>query len=226
MRHHHHQHQGCGPRGFQAISRGFGRHFGRAFAGEGFGERGGRRRMFDSGELRLVLLKLISDQPRHGYDLIRAIEELTGGAYAPSPGVVYPTLTYLEEVGFATSASEGSKKVYSITDTGRQHLAENRDVADMALSGIEKFGQKMSQARRWWDAQTRGEDAPAAGDRDIPGVIKEVNEARRALKTAIAEKLESSEDEQRRVAAILQKAADDIRNVAAPKKPTDDIDLG
>ena len=101
-----------------------------------------------------------------------------------------------------------------------------RDVADMALSGIEKFGQKMAQARRWWDAQTRGEAPPAAGDRDIPGVIKEVNEARRALKTAIAEKLEASEDEQRRVAAILQKAAEDIRKPTATPKPTDDIDLG
>ncbi len=66
--------------------------------------RGGRRRMFDAGELRLVLLKLIADQPRHGYDLIRAIEELTHGAYAPSPGVVYPTLTMLQDMGLIEEA--------------------------------------------------------------------------------------------------------------------------
>lgn len=137
MRHHHHQHQGCGPRGFQAISRGFGRHFGRAFAGEGFGERGGRRRMFDSGELRLVLLKLISDQPRHGYDLIRAIEEMTGGAYAPSPGVVYPTLTMLEDMGHIDEQkSEGARKAFAITAEGAAHLESNKTEVDAILARL------------------------------------------------------------------------------------------
>src|SRR5437867_8274013 len=75
---------------------------------------GGRRRLFDSGELRLVLLKLISDQPRHGYDLIRAIEELTGGAYAPSPGVVYPALSVLQDLGHIEGAeAESSRKAFS-----------------------------------------------------------------------------------------------------------------
>jgi len=203
--------------------------WGRGPRGRGGGWGGGAFRvgkMLADGDLKLIVLALIEEAPRHGYEVIKALEEKSSGVYSPSPGVVYPTLTYLEEVGYATSASEGSKKVYSITDAGRAHLKENRDVADMALSGIEKFGQKMAQARRWWDAQTRGEAPPAAGDRDIPGVIKEVNEARRALKTAIAEKLEASEDEQRRVAAILQKAAEDIRKPTATPKPTDDIDLG
>ena len=137
MRHHHHQHQGCGPRGFQTVSRGFGRHFGRAFAGEGFGERGGRRRMFDSGELRLVLLKLISDQPRHGYDLIRAIEELTGGAYAPSPGVVYPTLTMLEDMGHIDEQkSEGARKAFAITAEGAAHLESNKTEVDAILARL------------------------------------------------------------------------------------------
>ena len=63
------------------------------------------RRMFESGELRLVLLKLIAEQPRHGYDLIRAIEEMTGGEYAPSPGVVYPTLTLLQDMGLIEEAA-------------------------------------------------------------------------------------------------------------------------
>ena len=140
MRHHHHQHQGCGPRGFQAISRGFGRHFGRAFAGEGFGERGGRRRMFDSGELRLVLLKLISDQPRHGYDLIRAIEEMTGGAYAPSPGVVYPTLTMLEDMGHIDEQkSEGARKAFAITAEGAAHLESNKTEVDAILARLARL---------------------------------------------------------------------------------------
>jgi DNA-binding PadR family transcriptional regulator len=87
--------------------------------------------MFESGELRLVLLKLVSEQPRHGYDLIRAIEELTGGRYAPSPGVVYPTLTMLEEMGLIEEAAgEGGRKPYEITGAGKAHLEENGEEAD------------------------------------------------------------------------------------------------
>ena len=82
--------------------------------------------MFESGELRLVLLKLIADQPRHGYDLIRAIEEMTGGEYAPSPGVVYPTLTLLQDMGLIEEAAgEGPRKPFQVTDEGRAHLEEN-----------------------------------------------------------------------------------------------------
>lgn len=138
MRHHHQQERGCGPRGFLVISRGFGRHgFARAFA-EGFAERGGgRRRMFESGELRLVLLKLISDQPRHGYDLIRAIEELTGGAYAPSPGVVYPTLTMLQDMGHIDEhKSEGARKAFAITPDGAAHLESNKGEVDAIMAKL------------------------------------------------------------------------------------------
>src|SRR5271170_5370309 len=94
--------------------------------GEGFGRGGGRRRMFDGGELRLVLLKLIAEKPRHGYDLIRAIEERTGGAYAPSPGIVYPTLTMLSEMGLIDEQSaEGARKQFAVTPQGTAHLAEH-----------------------------------------------------------------------------------------------------
>ena len=201
----------------------------------GRGARGGRGgwgggafrvgKMLADGDLRLIVLALLDGGPRHGYEIIKALEEKSSGVYSPSPGVVYPTLTYLEEVGYATSSAEGSKKVYSITDTGRTYLQENREVADMAIAGIEKFGKKMSQARAWWEGQRRGEErAAAAPDRDIPGVIPEVNDARRALKAAIASKLDASEAEQRRVAEVLNRAAEDIRKAEA--EPTDDIDLG
>jgi len=95
----------------------------------GGGRRGRRsRRMFESGELRLVLLKLIADEPRHGYDLIRAVEELTGGEYAPSPGVVYPTLTLLQDMGLVEEApGEGPRKPFQATDEGRKHLEERSD---------------------------------------------------------------------------------------------------
>jgi len=94
--------------------------------------------MFDGGELRLVLLHLINDEPRHGYDLIRAIESLSNGAYAPSPGVVYPTLTLLRDMGFVGEPdTEDKRKLFSITPEGRAHLAEN--AASVATS-LERLG--------------------------------------------------------------------------------------
>lgn len=93
--------------------------------------RRGRGRMFDQGDLRLVFLKLIADKPRHGYDLIKAIEESVGGAYSPSPGVVYPTLTLLEEQGFIVIAStEGGKKLYAVTDEGTAFLETNKALVE------------------------------------------------------------------------------------------------
>jgi DNA-binding PadR family transcriptional regulator len=102
------------------------------WSGSGNGRRGRRaRRMFEGGELRLVLLKLIADEPRHGYDLIRAIEELTGGEYAPSPGVVYPTLTLLQDMGLIEEAEgEGPRKPFQATDEGRAHLQERSEEVD------------------------------------------------------------------------------------------------
>src|SRR5205085_9511844 len=92
---------------------------------------------FESGELRLVLLKLIAEQPRHGYDLIRAIEELTGGEYAPSPGVVYPTLTLLQDMGLIEEAAgQGPRKPFQITDAGRAHLEENGAEAEELIERL------------------------------------------------------------------------------------------
>jgi DNA-binding PadR family transcriptional regulator len=99
--------------------------------GGGRGPRGGRRRMFGSGELRLVLLKLIADEPRHGYDLIRAVETLTQGEYAPSPGIVYPTLTMLADMGLIEEvAAEGSRKAFAATAEGKAHLETNATEVD------------------------------------------------------------------------------------------------
>lgn len=141
--------RGCGGRraihrgGGRGFSHGFGHGFGGQRGGGGRGERGERRRMFDSGELRLVLLKLIADEPRHGYDLIRQIEELTGGAYAPSPGVIYPTLTLLDDMGqIEAQQSEGAKKLFAITDAGRAELEANADVVDAAIARLTAVGEE------------------------------------------------------------------------------------
>ncbi|WP_375397912.1 PadR family transcriptional regulator [uncultured Sphingomonas sp.] len=117
----------------------------RGFGGPG--ERGGRgegrsRRMFDGGELRLVLLKLIADEPRHGYDLIREIERLTGGAYAPSPGIVYPTITLLDDMGLIEPRqSEGAKKAFAITDCGTAELDANRALVEALIARLTALGE-------------------------------------------------------------------------------------
>ena len=109
----------------------FGRDFGRGRHGWGRHGHGGGRRMFEQGDLRFLVLSLIAEKPRHGYELIKEIEERTGGAYAPSPGVIYPMLTLLEEMGFARlNAEDGGKKLYAITSEGEAELAQNRDTLD------------------------------------------------------------------------------------------------
>jgi DNA-binding PadR family transcriptional regulator len=181
--------------------------------------------MIGDGDLRLIVLTLLAREPRHGYDIIKALEEHSSGVYSPSPGIVYPTLTFLEEAGYATAASAGSKRVYTITDAGRAYLDESREQADAVLAEIAKIGQRLARARAWLEEEDRQRSGSRL-DRDIPGVVPEVNEARRALKAAIAEKLDASEEEQRRVAAILHDAAVAIRRLASDAGNEDDIDLG
>ena len=163
MRHRH----GCGPRGSFELNSPEALFAGRGGAGWGFGpfhfdfgdeapfggsrgrRGGGRKRMFESGELRLVLLKLIADQPRHGYDLIRAIEELTGGGYAPSPGVVYPTLTLLQDMGLIEEAEgEGQRKPFQVTDEGTAHLDENADDVAELFERLEGLGSSRRRSHR------------------------------------------------------------------------------
>ncbi|WP_294395642.1 PadR family transcriptional regulator [uncultured Sphingomonas sp.] len=119
---------------------------GRGEHSRGGGGGGGRRRVFDGGELRLVLLALLEEQPRHGYDLIREVEERTGGAYVPSPGVVYPTLTMLDELGHIDEVKEaGARKRFAITEAGRTHLDEKRDEADALIARLSRLGQEESR---------------------------------------------------------------------------------
>lgn len=112
--------------------------------------RGGR--MFDQGDLKFVILQLLEEKPRHGYDIIKELEERSGGRYAPSPGTVYPTLALLEDMGYATSALEGGgRKVYSITEEGKKYLAENQATVDdvferLAHLGASIFGEQMRPA--------------------------------------------------------------------------------
>ncbi|MBB6252255.1 PadR family transcriptional regulator [Nitrospirillum iridis] len=123
----------------------WGRGEGDAFGG-GRGGRGGPARVFENGDLRFLFLDLIQEKPRYGYEIIKAIEEKVGGGYSPSPGVVYPTLTLLEEMGHTVvSAGEGGKKLYTLTDSGAAFLSENR----LVLEGIKARLDKVSAQRGW-----------------------------------------------------------------------------
>ncbi len=138
-----------GGRGFSFGPEGFHFEFGEGRGGRGGGGPRGRRRMFEGGELRLVLLKLIADEPRHGYELIKAIEEMTEGHYAPSPGIVYPTLTMLEDMGLiAEKKSKDSKKIFEVTAEGREHLEENEDEVDELIERLEGHGRRRSKGDR------------------------------------------------------------------------------
>ena len=107
----------------------------------GMGRRGRGGRFFDQGDLRLVILALLAEQPRHGYELIKEIEERLGGAYVPSPGVVYPTLTWLEELGYAALAEGGgAKKLYSVTPEGLTFLEQNKGLVDGLFARMDQFG--------------------------------------------------------------------------------------
>jgi DNA-binding PadR family transcriptional regulator len=114
-----------------------------------WGNAGGRRRggffrggrMFEQGDLKYVILQLLAEKPRHGYEVIKELEERFGGAYAPSAGTVYPTLSLLEDLGYATvMPEEGGKKIYSITEEGRRYLEENKSAVDDIFERIADFG--------------------------------------------------------------------------------------
>jgi DNA-binding PadR family transcriptional regulator len=125
--------------------------------GRGFG------RLFGSNDLRYLLLDLIAEKPRHGYEIIKAIEETFGGAYSPSPGIIYPMLTLFEETGLATVTTEGTRKLYTITEEGKKELEQNRAAVDAIRHRIAGIG---SAAR------------PAAGD---PQIMRAIHNFRMAL---------------------------------------------
>ena len=114
------------------------------WGGHGGRGRGGpfrRGRVFEQGDLKYVILKLLAEKPRHGYEIIKELEEKFGGAYAPSAGTVYPTLALLEDLGYATvTPEEGGKKVYSITPAGSQYLEENKSAVEDIFERIQGFG--------------------------------------------------------------------------------------
>jgi len=187
-----------------------GRHHGRrfgaftgGFAGAmGMGGRAFRAgRRLASGDLQLVLLALLAERPSHGYELIKALEERSGGFYSPSPGMIYPALTWLEEVSYASVAAEGAKKLYSITDAGHAYLKENREAADAMLGQLDYIGRKMGRVREIFGGFDEDDEADPQG----------VGAARRELRQALRQKGGAPAEEKLRVAQILRDAAVRIR---------------
>jgi len=169
------------------------------FAGRGdFGGhpfRSGRK--LGAEDLQLLILSLLADKPAHGYEIIKSLAERSGGFYSPSPGMIYPALTYLEELGYAASEADGAKKRYSITDEGRAYLASHREAVDAIFAQLKWIGDKMEHVRRVF-----------SGDREAESLF---DDAREQLKSALMAKRGASEEEQLRIADILKRAADAIR---------------
>ncbi len=181
---------------------GFGPGFGGGFGPGGFmggdGVPGGRK--LGSAELQLVLLALLAERPAHGYELIRMLEERSGGFYVPSPGMIYPALTYLDEIGHAAVTQEGNRKLYTITDAGQAHLAANKAQAELILDALTRIGGRMEQVR---------EAFSGLGDAD-PQAADALHQARHALKHALMRKRGCAPDEARRIAQILDRATAEI----------------
>lgn len=173
------------------------------FGGFGDGDGFGRGRKFTSEDLQLMLLVLLADRPSHGYELIKALDARSNGFYSPSPGMVYPALTYLEELGYVSVTLEGNRKRYELSPEGRAHLDDTRERADLLLAKLTHFGRKMDLMRR----AMAGEDVTNAS-----GMVRELIEARRDLKHALLRRTEVAPDEQRRIAAILVRATQEIEN--------------
>lgn len=177
-----------------------GRHGGRgdmASGDMGSGDMMRARRMLAQGDLRLLALALIAEQPRHGYEIIKVLEDKTGGWYAPSPGVVYPTLTYLEEASYVTAQADGAKKLYTITAEGRAYLEENRDFVDALLERLEAVGERAREYRSERD--------------DQPKVPRLVRSALENLRDVAEERLKGDPDAEAKVVEILARAAGEVK---------------
>ena len=221
------RHSCVGRRGGRGGWGGWGHHrhggfFSRHGRGGGDSFRTGRK--LGAGDLQLLLLHLLQENPRHGYELIKELESRTSGYYSPSPGVIYPALTYLEEIGFASVEAEGNKKLYRITETGAAFLKENQQTAEAMLTELAEIGRRFARAQKAMHEDEGAEDTDAEselgtwplGERSFGKTtrreaIAEIMQARHDLKHALMEKIGASPEDHKRIADILRRAAAEIR---------------
>lgn len=163
--------------------------------GRGFG----RGRKLSAEELQLVLMALMEAGPVHGYDLIQQIDERSGGYYVPSPGVIYPALTYLAEAGHADVTKDGNRKLYSLTNEGKAHLSDHREDASAILERLGQIAERMDNVR-----------AAFSGEDEIDAATQARFEAFRSLKRAVKARRGCGQEQAEKITSILQRAADDI----------------
>ena len=143
--------------------------------------------------MRHAVLALLSDRPAHGYEIMKGIGEKMGGAYAPSAGVIYPTLNQLEDEGLATVVAEGGKKLYTITDAGRKELEENKDRIELLLSRIREMGEAFGSGRS-------------------PQIMRAIHNFKLALKLRFGQG-NLTPEQIGKIAAIIDAAARDVESV-------------
>src|SRR2546429_6507247 len=160
----------------------------------GAGPRGRRRRWFESGDMKYVILKLLKDKPRHGYEVMKELEEQLHGCYSPSPGTVYPTLQWLEDGGLVVAKDLEGKKVYEVTAAGRQFLEEHKDVVDEIFERVQD-----------------------AVDRAVGGPMAELNRAMgRLMKTVYRAAWRARDDATRkRLAEVLSRVIAEVEGLGA-----------
>jgi DNA-binding PadR family transcriptional regulator len=209
----------CGPERLFTGGRRWRRHFGGGSGGRhgmGAGDMMRAGRMLATGDLRLIALALIAEQPRHGYEIIKLLEDKTAGWYSPSPGIVYPTLTFLEEAGYVTAQAEGAKKLYTITEEGQAHLAENRDFVDAVLERMSAVGDKAKRIREHF-ARGEDEDDDRRGrrhrrgrgeDDDVPPLVRAALDN---LREVAARQIEADADAETRIVEVLARAAQEMK---------------
>jgi DNA-binding PadR family transcriptional regulator len=183
---------------------GHGHHGGRRFGGPPHGRGGGgfRRRLLAAADLQLIILALLEEKSRHGYEIIKAVEDRSAGCYSPSAGMVYPALTYLADVGHASAELDGAKKLYTLTEAGRAHLAQNRERIAALFEELAAIGRRFAAA----DPAARG----AAGE-PRPTGTDPLTEVFRDLKAALFDAGQADAAERARIIEILQRAIAEIR---------------
>ena len=162
-------------------------------------------RLLGHGELRYVILSLLKEKPRHGYELIKALEDLSSGAYSPSPGSIYPTLTYLEEGGFATSVLVENKKQFTITKEGALSLKENEEFVSELLRRFAKASERMSRLKHW----VGKDDAQEIGRDDKSPIRKSMHR----LKAELYSFMDAKKEIKQKVAEIIENAAEQLRKL-------------
>jgi len=183
---------------------GHGHHGGRHFGGPPHGRGGGRfrRRLLAAADLQLIILALLEEKPRHGYEIIKAVEDRSSGYYSPSAGMVYPALTYLADLGHASAELAGAKKQYTLTEAGRASVAQNRERIAAIFNELAAIGRQLAAVAP--AARETGGETAATGTDPLAEVFRD-------LKAALFDAGQGDAAERARVIAILQRAIAEIR---------------